>query len=69
MLSEDLQKELDIRRGLRPALLCAFNPRSPAGDRRAALLPCAPVLWCLGVLAGAGRLPRRLDFRSVCTGG
>ena len=55
--------------GLRLALLCAFSRRSPPADLEASLHLCAPVLWCLGVVTGAGGLPRHLDFRSVCSRG
>lgn len=51
-----------------------FPAALPPGDLRSSSHLCAPVLWCLGVLAGARGLSarathRRPDLRSLCTRG
>ena len=65
ILSADLQRELDAQRAAsgRPCCAPPLSPRIP----KSPLLLFSPAPWCLGVLVGAGGLPRRLNFCSVCT--
>ena len=54
---------------MRACMLTSLPLHSQAYVRCSGLArPSAPTLQCLGVLSGAGELPRRLVFSCVCAG-